>query len=86
MSDFKLRFAHCNTAGDASTCEFSRVREGLIVSLLSIGTLIGALIGASYVLSPRTNVRLRHGCRTALQISLAVETQCLWSAPSSSLA
>lgn len=46
MSDFKLRFAHCTAAGDASSCEFSRVREGLIVSLLSVGTLIGALLGA----------------------------------------
>ena len=52
MSDFKLRFAHCNTPGDASSCEFSRVREGLIVSLLSIGTLIGALLGAPYVPPP----------------------------------
>lgn len=56
MSDFKLRFAHCNSAGDASSCEFSRVREGLIVSLLSIGTLIGALFGAPYVLPLQTFV------------------------------
>ena len=86
MSDFKFRFAHCNTAGDASSCEFSRVREGLIVSLLSVGTLIGALLGAPYVFSPRLNVRIRHGYRTGLQISLVVERQCHWNAPSSSLA
>jgi len=46
MHDFLLRFATCSTPGDPSTCQFSIVREGLIVSLLSIGTLIGALIGA----------------------------------------
>ncbi len=46
MNDFKLRFAMCSNAADASTCEFSTVRAGLIVSLLSIGTLAGALIGA----------------------------------------
>ena len=60
MSDFKLRFAQCSTAGDASSCEFSRVREGLIVALLSIGTLIGALSGAPYVILPLTNVHPRH--------------------------
>jgi len=46
MDDFLLRFAKCTTPGDASTCTFSVVREGLIVSLLSIGTLTGALCGA----------------------------------------
>ncbi|KII90375.1 hypothetical protein PLICRDRAFT_52115 [Plicaturopsis crispa FD-325 SS-3] len=46
MDDFLARFATCGTPGDASTCKFSVVREGLIVSLLSIGTLAGALIGA----------------------------------------
>ena len=56
MNDFKLRFAHCSAPGDPSSCEFSRVREGLIVSLLSIGTLIGALFGAPYVLPPQTKV------------------------------
>lgn len=51
MDDFKLRFATCSTPGDASSCTFSVVRAGLIVSLLSIGTLVGALIGAPYVFS-----------------------------------
>ncbi|KAG5650331.1 hypothetical protein H0H81_012603 [Sphagnurus paluster] len=46
MSDFRLRFATCSTPGDAGTCKFSVVRAGLIVSLLSIGTLVGALAGA----------------------------------------
>ena len=46
MSDFLERFGTCTTPGDASTCSFSVVREGLIVALLSIGTLIGALLGA----------------------------------------
>ncbi|ETW76473.1 MFS sugar transporter [Heterobasidion irregulare TC 32-1] len=46
MDDFVLRFAQCHTPGDLSTCKFSVVREGLIVALLSIGTLIGALVGA----------------------------------------
>ncbi|KAF8882961.1 general substrate transporter [Infundibulicybe gibba] len=46
MPDFLLRFAQCATPDDASTCGFSVVRSGLIVSLLSIGTLAGALLGA----------------------------------------
>ncbi|KAI0050085.1 general substrate transporter [Auriscalpium vulgare] len=46
MDDFLLRFAQCGTPGDVATCKFSTVREGLIVALLSIGTLIGALLGA----------------------------------------
>ncbi|KAL0948001.1 hypothetical protein HGRIS_010623 [Hohenbuehelia grisea] len=46
MDDFKLRFAQCGTPGVLSTCNFSTVRAGLIVSLLSIGTMCGALIGA----------------------------------------
>lgn len=46
MEDFKLRFATCSNLSDASTCSFSTVRAGLIVSLLSIGTLFGALAGA----------------------------------------
>ncbi|OSX62955.1 hypothetical protein POSPLADRAFT_1039800 [Postia placenta MAD-698-R-SB12] len=46
MDDFKLRFATCSTPGDANTCNFTIVREGLIVALLSIGTLFGSLIGA----------------------------------------
>ncbi|KAF8063433.1 general substrate transporter [Lyophyllum atratum] len=46
MSDFKQRFATCASPTDISSCEFTVVRAGLIVSLLSIGTLVGALIGA----------------------------------------
>ncbi|EPS96784.1 hypothetical protein FOMPIDRAFT_1053016 [Fomitopsis schrenkii] len=46
MPDFLLRFGKCSTPGDASTCSFSTVREGLIVALLSIGTFAGALLGA----------------------------------------
>ncbi|KAI0791266.1 general substrate transporter [Abortiporus biennis] len=46
MQDFLLRFATCSDPTNASTCQFSIVREGLIVALLSIGTLIGALLGA----------------------------------------
>ncbi|KIY62582.1 general substrate transporter [Cylindrobasidium torrendii FP15055 ss-10] len=46
MDDFLLRFAQCDAPGDVSTCKFSNVRSGLIVGLLSIGTLFGALIGA----------------------------------------
>src|SRR6266699_900447 len=49
MQDFKLRFATCSVETDHNTCEFSTVRAGLIVSLLSIGTLAGALIGAPCV-------------------------------------
>ncbi|TFY76157.1 hypothetical protein EWM64_g7852 [Hericium alpestre] len=46
MEDFKVRFGTCSTPDDPSSCKFSNVRTGLIVGLLSIGTLIGALIGA----------------------------------------
>jgi len=46
MDDFILRFAECGTPGDVSTCSFSIVREGLIVALLSIGTLVGSILGA----------------------------------------
>ncbi|EIM80623.1 general substrate transporter [Stereum hirsutum FP-91666 SS1] len=46
MPDFLQRFATCTDPSDSSTCAFSTVREGLIVGLLSIGTLIGALVGA----------------------------------------
>lgn len=46
MEDFKLRFATCTNYSIADTCEFTTVRAGLIVSLLSIGTLAGALMGA----------------------------------------
>ncbi|KAF8530164.1 general substrate transporter [Hysterangium stoloniferum] len=40
MDDFLLRFAPCGTPGVPSTCHFSIVREG------TIGTLLGALVGA----------------------------------------
>lgn len=46
MDDFLLRFATCTTPGDAATCQFKTAIEGLIVGLLSIGTLFGALLGA----------------------------------------
>lgn len=44
MPDFLARFADQTSADGA--LEFSNVRSGLIVALLSIGTLIGALIAA----------------------------------------
>jgi SP family sugar:H+ symporter-like MFS transporter len=50
MQDFKLRFAACSDPTDASTCQFTRVRSGTIVSLFSIGTMIGALCGGTYVM------------------------------------
>ncbi|KAF5369384.1 hypothetical protein D9758_002547 [Tetrapyrgos nigripes] len=50
MDDFLLRFATCQqgaTLQNASTqCSFSVWRSGLIVALLSVGTLFGALFGA----------------------------------------
>ena len=46
MDDFLLRFANCSNPQVASTCAFTNVREGLIVALLSVGTLVGALFGA----------------------------------------
>jgi hypothetical protein len=51
MDDFKLRFATCTVPGDAASCTFSNVRSGLIVGMLSIGTLFGSLIGATGVLT-----------------------------------
>ena len=47
MTNHIRRFADSQDCS-SGTCEpaFSRVREGLIVSLLSIGTLAGALLGA----------------------------------------
>jgi len=44
MSDFKMRFAEYNAA--TGEYVFSNVRNGLIVGLLSIGTMIGALVAA----------------------------------------
>ncbi|KAK7047610.1 hypothetical protein VNI00_006378 [Paramarasmius palmivorus] len=46
MDDFKRRFAICESPGIADTCTFPTVRSGLLVSMLSIGTLVGSLIGA----------------------------------------
>jgi len=46
MDDFKLRFATCTTAGDPNSCSFGVYQEGTIVALLSVGTLVGSLIGA----------------------------------------
>ncbi|KAK1231921.1 hypothetical protein PQX77_004940 [Marasmius sp. AFHP31] len=46
MDDFLLRFADCSEPGVVETCQFSAVRSGLLVSLLSVGTLCGALLGA----------------------------------------
>jgi SP family sugar:H+ symporter-like MFS transporter len=50
MPDFLLRFADCSSGATLETasteCAFTNVRSGLIVALLSIGTLSGALIGA----------------------------------------
>lgn len=43
MPDFLQRFGQLNEEG---TYYFSNVRSGLIVAMLSIGTLIGALIAA----------------------------------------
>ncbi|KAL3479694.1 general substrate transporter [Aspergillus californicus] len=43
MSDYLERFGEL---GDDGSYSFSNVRSGLIVSLLSIGTLVGALCGA----------------------------------------
>ena len=42
MPDFQRRFGQRHSDG---TYYFSNVRSGLIVAMLSIGTLIGALVG-----------------------------------------
>ncbi|KAL5410000.1 hypothetical protein PMIN04_010804 [Paraphaeosphaeria minitans] len=46
MPDFLQRFGQRHTIGDTPEYYFSNVRSGLIVGLLSIGTLFGALVGA----------------------------------------
>ncbi|KAL5371559.1 hypothetical protein DPSP01_014181 [Paraphaeosphaeria sporulosa] len=46
MPDFLRRFGQRHTNGDTPEYYFSNVRSGLIVGLLSIGTLFGALAGA----------------------------------------
>ena len=47
MPEFLQRFANsCSDPTNPNSCSFTDVREGLIVALLSIGTLVGALIGA----------------------------------------
>jgi len=45
MDDFLLRFATCTEPGNPATCAFKTAIEGLIVGLLSSGTLFGALFG-----------------------------------------
>lgn len=45
MQDFLLRFAECGDINDYHTCRFKTGIEGLVVGLLSIGTLFGALGG-----------------------------------------
>lgn len=42
MTNYKARYGEYSNGG----YEFSNVRKGLIVALLSVGTLIGALVGA----------------------------------------
>lgn len=49
MEDFLTRFAECGIPGDAATCRFKTGIEGLIVGLLSIGTLFGALGGGKLI-------------------------------------
>ncbi|KAJ8098045.1 hypothetical protein POJ06DRAFT_27432 [Lipomyces tetrasporus] len=44
MADFKRRFAECDEV--TGECTFSAARQGTIVGLFSIGTLIGSLIAA----------------------------------------
>ena len=46
LDDFRQRFAGCSDRSDPATCHWPVVRSGLIVALLSVGTLIGALLGA----------------------------------------
>ncbi|KAL1598604.1 hexose transporter hxt5 [Paraconiothyrium brasiliense] len=46
MPDFLRRFGQRHTDGETPEYYFSNVRSGLIVGLLSIGTLFGALAGA----------------------------------------
>ena len=55
MSDFLRRFGQCGGAfagsidSSGTSCSFTTVRSGLIVAFLSIGTVVGVLLGAPYV-------------------------------------
>lgn len=51
MEDFLTRFAECGIPGDYTTCRFKTGIEGLIVGLLSIGTLFGALLGGKLLIA-----------------------------------
>jgi SP family sugar:H+ symporter-like MFS transporter len=48
MREFQERFGQRNGNGDGGY-HFSNVRSGLIVALLSIGTLMGALVSHAYL-------------------------------------
>lgn len=80
MDDFKRRFATCTVPGDVGSCKFTTVRSGLIVSLLSVGTLVGALAGAPLVYLRCFHVLLLN-CeyRIALPICLDGDTLWLWN-------
>lgn len=78
MDDFRQRFATCSNPAEVSTCEFTTVRAGLIVSLLSIGTLAGALAGAVCVrILPLLTLRLTLLMSLGSQIHLAESWQWL---------
>ncbi|KAL5522838.1 hypothetical protein ACEPAG_8856 [Sanghuangporus baumii] len=64
MDDFRSRFGDCNP--ETGICHFSNARSGLIVALLSIGTLFGALGGA-----PLSDIT---GRRNAMSIECVIFT------------
>lgn len=44
MEDFLLNFANCTNDLDPTSCTFSNSRTGLIVGMLSIGSLVSAIL------------------------------------------
>lgn len=91
MQDFLLRFGQCSDPSDYNTCHFPTAIEGLIVGLLSIGTLFGALIGGKFIHAFNRNVQgliinfaYRRQPRKPFQhlppTNSAEEMQCPWNA------
>ncbi|KAF8814578.1 hypothetical protein BYT27DRAFT_7129908 [Phlegmacium glaucopus] len=79
MEDFKLRFATCSNPVDHNSCTFSTVRAGLIVSLLSIGTLAGALLGAPIAdRIGRRYAMVSECCIFAIGVIVQLTTSTVW--------
>lgn len=72
MPDFLQRFADTTVNGEL---KFSNVREGLIVGMLSIGTLVGALIGRYFSdwLGRKMAITVFSGC---FIVGCVIQSEC----------